>query len=176
MPGVPRDDDALPDDDPLDPAVLGPHGESTEDLLDELLQSDRWPDEPDDDDPLPPPQRGGASPVDLLVDDAPEDDAPELEVPITEEAPLPSLADEAVVIPWRSEVLVDGVPTPTIADPTQPGSTLSRPEPTAARQKVAIRYAGLRFALEVHVVPGEDRLRLGRDALRKRFVVSADND
>jgi len=172
MPSVPHDDDTPPPDDPLS-AELPAQPEPTDAVLAELLEPDRWPDEPADADPLPP--STPANDAAALLDDVPDDDGTDgLQAPITEEAPLPSLADEPVVLPWRSEVLVDGVPTAAIADPTRPDTVLTRPQVSADTAQVRIRALGVRVETTVRVVEGpSDRIRLGRDVLRGRFVVSA---
>jgi len=167
------DDDDAPADDPLDDDDLGPASEPTEDVLLELLDPGRWPDEPDDADPLPPPSAPEpAAALDLVSDD---EEGLELEPIRTEEAPLPSLADDPVVIPWHSEGLVDGAATVVIADPTQPGSLLMRRAAPHGPAEIRVRLAGVTFRLSVTVEssPEGDRLRLGRDALRGRFLVDA---
>lgn len=167
-----RPDDDLLDDDPFD---LPETGSGADAGLADLLDPDRWPDDEGDDD-LPLPRESTASvPLQPVgPDDELDGDDPAFERLITEEAPLPGLADEPAVVNWRTRALVDGVSTPTLAMPSVPISHLRVPE-GRGHARVRIRLAGRAFEADVVVSDGPAELVLGRDLLAGRFLVGCDD-
>lgn len=171
-----RPDDVAIDDVPADDEdLLSELGELTDPGLADLLDPDRWADDdPAEDVPLPREPTDAVS-YDALAEAPDDDDGSFIQPAVTEEVPVPLLDQEAVVLPWCGEVLVDGEPTPMIADPTAATTTLSRPT-TTGRQRVRIRALGCVAHCTIEVVEGPPSVRLGRDVLAGRFVVSATED
>ncbi len=156
-----------PDDRPLPGDPLSDLEEAHRDL-DSLLDQ-AWPDDAPDEDVLPEPLAPTTRAADLgrIADD----DGTELDVVLTQEAPLPSRASDPVMLPWRSTVYVDGEPVPAQADPTAARTTWTRPggEGTA---RARLRVAGVVVeAVEVLLADGRSDVRLGRDVLAGRFWI-----
>ena len=160
------------DDLPVEDDALGTGPDALDGLERTLadLVEQSWPDdEPLEEVSLDAPTPTGLHPMDQ--DAATDDDGDDFEPVITQEAPLPDLRADPVVLPWRCTAMVDGVAVPCVADPGEARTALTEPGGHGERA-VRLRIAGLVVPAVVQVDDGRPRLRLGRDVLANRFWIA----
>jgi hypothetical protein len=155
----PGDDQPLPAD-PLDDLS------SLADL--DALVDEAWADDAPDAEVLPPPEQRSIAALELepVADEA----GSEIDVVITQEAPLPARAADPVVVGWRSTIYVDGEPVPAVCDPMAARTTWTRPGGRGQAQ-ARLRIAGVVVEAEVDLSDGRPAVRLGRDVLAGRFWI-----
>ncbi len=164
-------DDDLDDGDDLDD--LEGELEDNDDL--DWLDDEHWPDDEPLEEELDQTDSGVSDPDDLgeLDDadmhDAPEDDLLDLMEPPELEEDI-AIEEEPLVLPWQTTAHLDGRELAVILDPTADRSVwLGGPGGTAQIQICGLLIEAELESWDAHT----ESLRLGRDVLRGRIVVSS---